>query len=290
MSRVLASIGRASAVVFIAATSVAVMTTNGHASSAVPYTDAAAHGVIGFCDPQGRQVQGGNINDRPFVWRAVSSVPAPAGYTGTGRTATLFVYQPLQDLPSGNWSGAAMTAAARYTDAGHPMAAATGADETLAELIANLPPRWNGLLEVRLIVGAPNEPVDTQSYPATDIEVTGDTWHVVHGGDVSCSSGTAESLESIVKLPIATTAPKAVDAGVASVAPSGTSSGQTSTTSANSGSAVAAGDVPAASTSDLSGGSGESATWIVAVLVALVIAVAGSAWWIRNRRKTGAAT
>lgn len=173
-------------------------------TSALPYTDPDAVGFVALCDRAGHAVTGGSIHTRPFVWRAISSAPPPAGYGVTGRSATLFAFQPRQDVPAGNWSGAPLTASARYTSRTAPMAAATQADDSLADYMGDFAPKWDGLLELRMIDGAPNEPPDTLQYAATDIKVTGDTWSVVRGGTLPCDSGKAESLESLVGLAAAT--------------------------------------------------------------------------------------
>lgn len=45
---------------------------------------------------------------------------------------------------------------------------------------------------------APNQVTYTYTYPTTDIQVTGNTWHVVRGGTVPCNVGTAVSDESVL--------------------------------------------------------------------------------------------
>src|SRR4051794_32365924 len=64
------------------------------AVGAVPYDDPATVGYLGLCDKAGQPVDHGDIHDRPFVWSALASAAAPAGYDAEGRTATLFAYQP----------------------------------------------------------------------------------------------------------------------------------------------------------------------------------------------------
>ena len=93
----------------------------------VPYTDPDAVGSIGLCNQAGQQITSGSVTTKPFAWRAVSTQPAPAPYNNAGRTATLLAYQPLQDLPAGDWSGAQMTSSSSYTNPANPMAAATAA-------------------------------------------------------------------------------------------------------------------------------------------------------------------
>jgi hypothetical protein len=64
--------------------------------------------------------------------------------------------------------------------------------------MANFSPSWGGLLQLRIFLGAPDATSGSATYPATDIQVTGDTWRVVRGGSVPCSSGNAQSVESVL--------------------------------------------------------------------------------------------
>ena len=167
-------------------------------TGAPPYSDPNAQGSIGLCDQAGHPVTSGSVSAVPFVWAAVSSVAPPRGYDGDGRTATLFVYQPRQGVTPGEWSGQLMTSSSRYTNAAHPMTVATAGDSSLADFLSTFPATWSGYLELRLFVGAPDQPQYTLKYPTTDIQVTGDTWRVVRGGGGPCGVGTAQSLESRV--------------------------------------------------------------------------------------------
>jgi hypothetical protein len=177
------------------------------ASSSPPYTDPTAVGYIGLCNQAGHQITSGNVNTTPFAWRAVSSEPAPAPYNNSYRTAILLAYQPQQGLLPGEWSGEALSASSRYTNPAHPMAAATGGDDSLGDFIGDFPLRWDGYVELRMYLGTQNAEVYSIHYPALNIRVTGDTWTAVGGGSVNCDSGTAESIESIV-LPKSATAPR----------------------------------------------------------------------------------
>src|SRR5580658_7087718 len=85
------------------------------AATAVPYTDPDVAGSIGLCNQAGQQVTSGSVDTVPFTWRAVSTQPASSPYDNAGRRATLVVYQPLQNIPAGDWSGETLTAASSYT-------------------------------------------------------------------------------------------------------------------------------------------------------------------------------
>lgn len=47
------------------------------ADSGPPYSDPRATSSLALCGKDGRQVTSGSISDRPFVWRAISSISAP---------------------------------------------------------------------------------------------------------------------------------------------------------------------------------------------------------------------
>jgi hypothetical protein len=177
--------------------------TSGAASTGVPYTDPNAVGYIGLCNQAGQQITSGSVTTTPFVWRAVSSQAAPVGYDGPSRTATLTAYLPLQALPAGDWSGEELTSASEYSNPANPMAAATTRDVSLETFIQDYPPEWDGFIQLRMILGADGKQIYSFHYPTLGIKVTGDTWQAVGGGPVDCSSGTSESIETML-LPGAT--------------------------------------------------------------------------------------
>jgi hypothetical protein len=166
--------------------------------SGAPYTDPSVKGYLGLCNSGGQQITHGSIATKPFAWRVVSSQPAQSPYNSAGRTATLYAYQPRAGIPAGEWSGDALTASARYSNSANPMAAATTRDDSLQDFIAEFRPVWDGMLQIRMYLGAPDEPTYSLTYPAIDIAVTGSTWHAVDGGRVSCTGGKAESIETML--------------------------------------------------------------------------------------------
>lgn len=260
------------------------------ASSAAPYSDPAAKGYLGICDRAGRQITHGSTKTKPFAWRAVSSTPAVAPYDETGRTATLYAYQPRQDVPAGDWSGEQITSSARYSNVSHPMSAATTGDDSLAEFISDYRPMWDGLLQIRLYLGAPDHPIYSYNYPALTVKVTGNTWQQLGGGTVDCSSGKAESLETQV-LPSSVLKPKpsskpAHTSGT-KTAPKHHQKSSKPATASPSAPASSPTFQPLAQTSGSGGGGSSSSTpvWIiVAVLAALLLFTGGFAY----RRRTSA--
>jgi hypothetical protein len=246
------------------------------ASGAVPYSDPASTGYIGLCNQQGQQITSGNINTAPFAWRAVSSVAAPAAYSGSSRTAILLAYQPIEGLAPSDWSGDELTASARYSNPSAPMAAATAVDESLAQYMLEYKPLWDGLLQLRIYLGAAGEQLHSVSYPTLDIRVSGDTWTALDGGQVNCKSGTAESLETAL-LPASQLKPQGSSSTTTS-APAGNQATGTGPSTQKAGG-------PSATTSTASHpsaagltGSGDTAsssssnTWLGAVIGGAVVA------------------
>jgi hypothetical protein len=216
----------AAAVAFLAVACTGV-TAAGPAASAgtsVP-SDPSSAGAIGLCDKTGQPVEHGNIHDKPFVWSALATTPAPAPYDREGRTATLLAYQPRPGVNPAEWSGDQLTASSQYTNPSHPMAQATDGDDRLADFLDAYPTELDGLVQLRLYLGAPDQPPDTQTYAAAVIRVDGDTWSVVAGGTVPCNASTAVSLETRVLPPSTTTPAPAPPAGADTGAPSASTPG-----------------------------------------------------------------
>ena len=275
------------------------------ADSGPPYSDPRATSSLALCGKDGRQVTSGSISDRPFVWRAISSISAPSPYDEAGRTATLFAYQPRPQVDAAEWSGELLTASARYTDVAHPMAAATDLDEPLSGFLDAYPTKLDGFVQLRLYLGAPQEPAFTLKYAAANIQVSGGTWHLVgHPAVVSCTSGTAVSLEAILPTPAPSVTARAKSAPTAT-ASAATRPGQSltagpgepatskaaRTSSVSSASAVAAaGDAAAAG----SGGAADQGNaWrhndVVAALAVFAAGAGAWWWWWPRRRRRGMA-
>lgn len=254
---------------------------------AIPYTDSSAVGYIGLCNAAGQQVTSGSVDAVPFTWRAVSSAPALAPYNNDWRTATLFAYQPQDGLVAGEWSGAELTASARYSNPEHPMAAATRGDESLEDYISDFPPTWDGFIELRIYLGTENAEPYSVHYPVLAIKVTGRTWHSVGGGPVNCDSGTAESIESIL-LPTSVTSPHPTGGASTSsgahptdtTSPSGSISASHPSTSGSHGTSTVALGASRASSSDAA---------LIALIAAAVAAAAASLALVIRRRRLGRA-
>lgn len=256
----------------------------GLASFHLPYTDPGQAGLLTLCGPGNQPITHGNINTKPFVWRAVGNVPAPKGYRVKGEVAQLFAFQPRPYTPPEAWSGLPMVAASEYTNPDHPMIQSTPIDEPLSYFTNSFPPIWDHLEELRLYLAAPNTPEDTLAFAAADLQINGDTWTMVEGSTTGCTSGTAVSREVTVGLPGAKASLKpgvlvantgAGKSGSATAAPgshSSTTSGGTSGTSASA-------------ASDRQSGSGGIGMLVaLSALVAAFAAATVGFWWRRRRR------
>ena len=199
---------RLAAVVSMAVLGVAGAASGAGATDQLPYADGAVTGSIGLCDVQGHNVTSGKITDKPFVWLAVGTTAAPPSYAAPGRTAFLTAFQPRQGVAPGDWSGTLLTAASRYTNPEHPMSQATPISSTLTDFLGRYPPQWNGLVQLRLLLGGSNRSPRTDTYDATDLRVTGDTWRVVRGGTGPCRAGAAVNTAVLLKVPGAQGLPK----------------------------------------------------------------------------------
>ncbi len=174
---------RTAVLLFAAALATAVAPASpAHAADPVPYQDAHAIGFITLYNKGGGPIKGGSLRDHPFVWKAAGSKPAPKGWDGTGRKATLYAYQPREGVLPELWNGDKVSGTSDYPDAGHPTALATTADFSLQDIVDEFPPSWNGLLQLRLVLSAPGQPVLTTNYASTDVKISGGSWTVVGGG------------------------------------------------------------------------------------------------------------
>ena len=249
-----------------------------HADPALPYTDARAQGTIGLCDSAGHPVTAGNVADLPFVSTVVSSQPAPAKYSVRSGKATLYAFQPRKEVDPGEWSGQQLSGASLFTNSKHPMAAITTGDKVLSDFLFAFPAKWDGLVQLRLYLSAPDQPQYTLRYPTVNLKVTGNTWAVVGPvSDVSCTVGKAVSVETLLLKPSSFPSPsQSGERPSTSATPVGT------TTATSPGStALAGGSAQPVS----AGSSGSPATTILLGLlaVALVIAIAGGVLYLRGR-------
>jgi hypothetical protein len=247
----------------------------------LPYTDPNQAGWLTLCGVDLKPVTHGLVTTKPFVWRVVSDVPAPAGYFVRGAKAQMFAYQPRPYTPAGAWSGSVMAAPSYYDNRKHPMAQFTPIDEPLSYMTIAYPPIWDHLIELRLYLGAPNVPEDTRGYAAADVQVKGNTWTLVAGGSASCTSGRVVSEEVVVGMPGARGTPKPSPSGSASP----TSSAPVSGGAPSSAPTGPPGAVPAADSHSSGTGAAAAAFGIVALVAAA--AVSGSLLWRRRRRATG---
>jgi hypothetical protein len=268
------------------------------ATTPLPYTDPAAAGSITLCDASGRPLTHGLVATAPFVASAHTDLAAPTAYAVDRATALLYAYQPRQGVDPSAWSGREIGAGSDYTDPSHPTVVLTAADEALRSVTSDYPPQWDGLLQLRVYLGAPGQSVYRARYAALAIRVSGDgtTWDAVDPGTTPCSTGTAVPEEAILGLP--TTAPSSTaggghvpvttatghaapassSSGVAAGAPAGGSGASATTTAAAGGDSAPLSSAAAqtAATHHTSSG-GNAGTVALIVIAALVVAGGGAA-------------
>jgi LPXTG-motif cell wall-anchored protein len=167
------------------------------AASSVPFSDPSAAGKITLCNTVGQAVTTGSIHTKPFVWTAVGSSAAPAGYQQQGK-ASLFAFQPINGVAPSYWFGQYVTQAAKYTNSQRPMAGASAVDPSLNDYLQNYPTKWDGLIELRLFLSAPGQATITTRYDSAVLRVSGDTWTLLDGGSDGCDSGKTKPDEWIV--------------------------------------------------------------------------------------------
>jgi hypothetical protein len=192
-------------IVAVTAAAVGLLATVGPAAATpkVPYTDPSADGYLGICNQQGKQITSGSIDSTPFAWEVVSSAAAPSSVSGSGRTATLYAYQPIEGVDPEDWSGDQLTGTSQYSNPSHPTAVSTSRDFALSQFLNVFPTKWDGFIELRMFLDAPGTQPEVLTYPALSLHISGDTWQAVGGGPVVCTAGQAESNEAI--LPTTTT-------------------------------------------------------------------------------------
>ena len=274
------------------------------ASSGVPFADENANGTITLCGRNGQALTSGSLMDVPFVWKAVSSSPAPTGYT----RAYLALYQPIEHEDPGNWTGYPMTDVSVFSNPAHPVAQATNLDSPLLEPDRQIPPYWDGLYELRMFyTGRDVEPF-TSSYPVAVIRVSGTEWSLASGGGASCSSGSAVSVAARDASATALATPQTVSVGPPTTVsattghPSGASPSSPAATTAHPTGSTASGPTTSTATTSPSAGavalgptrssragrpSGGSSTGLVLEVAAAVIAAGGAvAALLWRRRRT----
>ncbi|WP_460446229.1 hypothetical protein [Angustibacter aerolatus] len=170
------------------------------ASSTVPYRDVASSGRITLCS-NGKPVTTGRVGSDPFVTTAVGESAATEGYGGDGRTAVLSAYQPRQGVSPGEWSGMQLTASTLYARAAHPTARFTRGDYRLSDFLEAYPAGWQGRVQLRLLLRAPDQPTSTYRYDSLDLQVRDGSWQVVGAaGGASCDSGASRSVADVLGL------------------------------------------------------------------------------------------
>ena len=254
----------------------------------VPYTDPAQVGYIGFCDANNNPITGGSLAAIPFAAKAVSSAPAPAPYNGNGRVAFINAYQARDGIPPAEWSGEALISASFYSNPAHPMVVGTKGDISMLQVVQDLPPQWDDLVQLRMYLKVPDLPSDALHYATADIKIDGDSWHLVGGGNVPCDSGQARSLASVLAPSAAAGAYNTPPANGTAATGAGASTpgvaGTTAPTSASPTSAGTAGSTSPVANATSDGGSGDSFPIGYVVLGGLLAVLAAVLTYTQRQR------
>jgi hypothetical protein len=291
------------------------MSSSAAVASGAPYTDPNAVGTIGLCDQTGQPLTHGDLETKPFAWKAVGASAGPTPFNQTGATAQLYAFQPRKGVDPGDWSGEQLSGASRFANLAHPTAALTGLDESLAVFVGHFPPDWNGYIQLRLYLNAPNAGEYTSTYNALNIVVKGNTWSVASADAAPpCGGSTAVSDKQVLATSSAaaaslttqtlegsggtTPSPKA---GQKSTRGSGSTGGATDATAQGAAASGPGVVVPAPSGSPVSGGSsaatdgstaagasashGSSSHALLWILVGVAIIGVGlvGVQWVRSR-------
>ena len=177
-----------------------------HAQDA-PYTDPGVQGGITLCDSHGRVVTSGAMNAQ-IATTAVGGARGQAPYDGAGRSAILLAIQPRQGVTPGEWNGKLLTALSRYDDPAHPTVEILPRDSTLRGFVDAYPADWNGLVQLRIYLRAPQTPTNTSSYSATTVQVSGDRWQQLGPDAGNVCASRAVSVIRLLNLPTAVPTPK----------------------------------------------------------------------------------
>lgn len=302
----------AAALAVVTATAVVLpMSATPASAASVPFTDPSAKGAIGFCSQDNKPVTSGSLLTEPFVSKAVSTVPAPAGYT----EAWLVLVQPIEHEDPSIWTPYDMTGDATFSNPQHPAAQSITIDPPLLEPDHSLPPYWDGYYQLRMYFAAPEKEPAIDPYPAAVIRVKGKNWSLVSGGKVDCAGSSAvselssELPKSVVDTPqtivvggknaappttakkTGTTIPASATTPTATT-PATTTPGttrpgsQSATGSAATGTPPKAPSRPVAAAAGTGSSGGDSAWWIALVAAAVVLAGVAATFARRRFRRS----
>jgi len=165
----------------------------------VPFKDPNSVGTLGFCTKDDKPLTQGSILDVPFAFKAVSNVPAPKAYAIKGGKATLYIYSPIKGVQPGDWVSYQLVPSSLYTNTKMPMVGAGYAEPPLEYPVTNAPPTWDGLMQIRMLLSAPNTPQLMQPYPTAVIKVTGHSWKLIAGNFTpDCAAGKAVNMNQVL--------------------------------------------------------------------------------------------
>lgn len=151
-----------------------------------PYDDPASTGLLTLCDARGHARTEGRI-DEQLASVVLGSTTAPRLYDTRGAVGSLFAFQPREGVEPDEFSGLQLTGSARFASPKLPAARVLKTSTTIGDFAIAFPAKVDGFVQLRLLLSAPGAGTLTSHYDTADLQITGDTWHVVRGGKADCS-------------------------------------------------------------------------------------------------------
>jgi len=181
----------AAAVVVVVAVTVAWTVTR---EDVVPYNDPQSSGLLTLCDESGNQVTKGSVDDTPFAPIVLGSTPVDDKVAKDAVVnATLYGYQPRESVDPLEYSGSPIGGPVPFVNHDRPATRVVEDAWSISNFVEVFPAKYDGYVQLRLITSTTGIGAFTDTYDTADIKVDGDSWHVVRGGNASCS-GAADLL------------------------------------------------------------------------------------------------
>jgi len=160
----------------------------------VPYDDPQSSGLLTLCDESGNQVTKGSVKDKPFAPIVLGSTPVDQKVAADAAVnATLFGYQPRESVDPVEFSGSPIGGPVPFVNHDRPATRVVKDAWSIGNFVEVFPAKFKGYVQLRLITSTTGIGALTNAYDTADIKVDGDSWHVVRGGNASCS-GAADLL------------------------------------------------------------------------------------------------
>ena len=142
-----------------------------------PDSDPSAVGYIGLCNQAGQQLTSGNVNTKPFAWRALSSQPAGAPLQQCpAHCGSRSRISHNQACPPASGVATNLPRTIRVTRTPDPDGSSDLRLRIPEDFIQDFHPKWDGFLQLRIYLGTQDQQTYSLHYPVLNIQVKGDTW------------------------------------------------------------------------------------------------------------------